>query len=159
MDWAGENGITNGVTNDRFGVGEISTRAQVVTFLWRTSGSPEPGNINSFTDVSPDAYYAEAVAWAVEQGITKGTSATEFSPDETCTRGQIVTFLWRAERSPEAGSTAAVFTDVSADAYYAKAVAWAVEQGITKGTSATEFSPNEACAREQVVTFLWRCMK
>ncbi len=159
VDWAGENGITNGVTNDRFGVGEISTRAQVVTFLWRTSGSPEPGNINSFADVSPDAYYAKAVAWAVEQGITKGTSATEFSPDETCTRGQIVTFLWRAEQSPEAGSAAVVFADVSADAYYAKAVAWAVEQGITKGTSATEFSPNEACAREQVVTFLWRCMK
>ncbi|MBR4132137.1 MAG: S-layer homology domain-containing protein, partial [Oscillospiraceae bacterium] len=111
-----------------------------------------------FTDVDPDAYYAEPVNWAVEYGITNGTSSTTFSPDSTCTRGQIVTFLWRASGCPAPESGTNPFTDVAPDAYYAQAVAWAVEQGITNGTSPTTFSPNSTCTRAQVVTFLYRAM-
>lgn len=117
---------------------------------------PEGPGTGAFSDVSSSAYYADAVRWAVENGITSGTSATTFSPDAFCTRAQTVTFLWRAMGSPEPDSATSPFTDVSADDYYYKAVLWAMEKGITAGTSATTFSPDASCTRGQVVTFLWR---
>ena len=112
----------------------------------------------SFTDVADKAYYRDAVEWAVENGITKGTTDTTFSPNMTCSRAQIVTFLWRSEKSPAAG-TANPFADVKSTAYYADAVLWAVKENITKGTTSTTFSPNADCTRAQIVTFLWRCKK
>ena len=112
----------------------------------------------TFTDVKPGSYYCDAVLWAVENGITNGTSATTFSPDATCSRAQIVTFLWRSHKSPAAG-TANPFADVAAGVYYADAVLWAVEKGVTTGTSATTFSPEDNCTRGQIVTFLYRAMK
>ena len=156
VGWAVDNGITKGTSATLFSPGDPCTRAQMVTFLWRAAGSPEPeGDRNPFTDVSPTAYYYDAVLWAVEQGITKGTSATTFSPTDTVTRGQTVTFLWRSAGSPEA-SVHSAFTDVAASAYYVTAVDWAAENGITKGTSATLFSPGDPCTRAQIVTFLYR---
>ena len=113
-------------------------------------------DIVTFTDVPANAYYADAVSWAVLNGVTKGTSETTFSPDASCTRAQAVTFLWRAAGSPAPKSSAMPFTDVDADAYYHDAVLWAVEQDITTGTSDTTFSPNATCTRAQIVTFLWR---
>ncbi len=110
----------------------------------------------AFTDVPAGAYYADAVAWAVEQGITNGTSPTTFGPTETCTRGQVATFLWRAKGCPEPTATVNPFTDVKENDYFYKAVLWAVEQGITNGTSPTTFGPNETCTSAHVVTFLWR---
>jgi uncharacterized repeat protein (TIGR02543 family) len=112
--------------------------------------------LNYFVDVFASDYYYDAVLWAVENGITNGTSATTFSPDAVCTRAQVVTFLWRAAGSPEPVSTVMPFTDVAADAYYYKAVLWAVENGITNGTGANTFSPDADCTRGQIVTFLWR---
>lgn len=114
---------------------------------------------SAFTDVPDGAYYTDAVAWAVENNITSGTSATTFSPNATCTRAQMVTFLWRAAGSPAPKSKESAFTDVAADAYFSDAVRWAVENGITSGTSATTFSPNATCTRAQTVTFLWRSQK
>ena len=113
--------------------------------------------MSSFTDVPADSYYAKAVAWAVEQGITKGSSDTTFSPNATCTRAQIVTFLWRSQKSP-ASDSVNPFTDVAADAYYASAVLWAAGNGITGGTTANTFSPANDCTRAQIVTFLFRCL-
>ena len=153
--WAVENGVTGGTTATTFSPNNACTRAQMVTFLWRAAGEPEPETtVNPFTDVSTSAYYYEAVLWAVERGITNGTSATTFSPDTTVTRGQTVTFLWRNAGSPAVSGSG--FADVAADAYYATAVAWAANEGITSGTSATAFSPNNACTRAQIVTFLYR---
>ena len=153
--WAVGKGITSGTTATTFTPNAPCTRAQAVTFLWRAAGSPEPAGMSSFADVPADSYYAKAVAWAVEQGITKGTSDTTFSPDATCTRAQIVTFLWRSQKSPAADGVNP-FTDVADDAYYANAVLWAAENGITGGTTATTFSPNNDCTRAQIVTFLYR---
>ena len=153
--WAVGKSITSGTTATTFSPNAACTRAQAVTFLWRAAGSPEPAGMSSFADVPADAYYAEAVRWAVSQGITKGTSDTAFSPNATCTRAQIVTFLWRSQKSPASGGVNP-FTDVAADAYYASAVAWAAENGITGGTTATAFSPNANCTRAQIVTFLFR---
>ena len=159
VDWAVANGITTGMDAAHFSPDGICTRAQAVTFLWRTAGRPAPeSRTMPFTDVPADSYYYDAVLWAVENGITKGTSSTTFSPDDTCTRAQIVTFLWRSEQSPAAGSSNP-FTDVSADAYYADAVLWAVKEAITTGTTRTTFSPDAECTRAQIVTFLWRCKK
>ena len=156
--WAAKNGITGGTDAVHFSPNATCTRAQAVTFLWRAAGSPAPkSEVNPFTDVKADAYYYDAVLWAVEQGITSGTSAATFSPDATCTRGQIVTFLWRSQKSP-ASDSVNPFTDVAADAYYANAVLWAAENGITGGTTATTFSPNNDCTRAQIVTFLYRCL-
>ena len=155
--WAAENGITGGTDATHFSPNATCTRAQIVTFLWRAAGSPEPTTANSFADVPADSYYAKAVAWAVEQGITTGTGDGKFSPNAPCTRVQSVTFLWRSQKSPAAG-TVNPFTDVAADAYYANAVLWAAENGITGGTSATTFSPNNDCTRAQIVTFLWRAL-
>ena len=157
--WAAKEGITGGTDATHFSPNSTCTRAQAVTFLWRAAGSPAPeSRVMIFTDVAADAYYADAVAWAVEQGITKGTSDTTFSPDAECSRAQIVTFLWRSQESPDAGSVNP-FTDVAADAYYADAVLWAAENGITGGTTATTFSPDNDCTRTQIVTFLYRCTK
>ena len=159
VDWAVENGITTGVSANRFGPNGVCTRAQAVTFLWRAAGSPAPrSRTMPFTDVPAGSYYYDAVLWAVENGITKGTSETRFSPDDTCTRAQIVAFLWRSEKSPAAG-TANPFADVKSTAYYAGAVLWAVREDITKGTTNTTFSPDADCTRAQIVTFLWRCKK
>ena len=155
--WAGENGITQGVSATQFCPGNPCTRAQLVTFLWRAAGSPEPENsTNPFTDVNPKAYYAKAVLWAVENGITNGTSKTEFSPDAKCTRAQIVTFIYRAAGESEVESAGNTFTDVNPKAYYAKAVLWAVENGITNGYANGEFRPDNTCTRGQGVTFLYR---
>ncbi len=157
VEWAVSQGITAGTSATTFSPDAGCTRGQVVTFLWRAAGSPLVTDAMDFTDVPADAYYAEAVRWAVSQGITAGTSATTFSPEAICTRGQIVTFLWRTAGSPVV-TDATGFTDVSAGAYYAKAVRWAVSQGITAGTSATTFSPESICTRSQIVTFLFRAM-
>lgn len=154
VKWAVEKGVTNGVSETLFGPDQACTRAQIVTFLWRAAGSPEPKSGSSFADVAADAYYAKAVAWAVENGITKGTSETTFHPDETCTRAQGVTFLYRALGKLAAAQ--AGFTDVSADSYYADAVNWAAENGVTKGISETLFGPDGSCTRAQIVTFLYR---
>ena len=159
VDWAVANVITTGTDAAHFSPDGICTRAQAVTFLWRAAGRPAPeSRTMPFTDVPADSYYYDAVLWAVENGITKGTSSTTFSPDNTCTRAQIVTFLWRSEQSPAAGSSNP-FTDISADAYYADAVLWAVKEAITTGTTRTTFSPDAECTRAQIVTFLWRCKK
>ena len=155
--WAYEQGITGGTSSTTFSPDDPCTRAQMATFLWRTAGSPDPvGAPHPFTDVPADAYYAKAVQWAYENGITGGTSATTYSPDESCTRGQMATFLWRNAGSQAIAQTVNQFTDVPADAYYAKAVQWAYEQKITAGTSATTFSPDDPCTRAQMVTFLYR---
>lgn len=154
VKWAVEKGVTNGVSETLFGPDQACTRAQIVTFLWRAAGSPEPKSGSSFTDVAADAYYAKAVAWAVENGITKGTSETTFHPDETCTRAQGVTFLYRALGKLAAAQ--AGFTDVAADSYYADAVNWAAENGVTNGISETLFGPDGSCTRAQIVTFLYR---
>lgn len=155
--WALEKSITAGTSATTFSPDAPCTRAQIVTFLWRAAGSPEATDSCPFTDVPVDSYYYDAVLWAVEQGITSGTSATTFSPNVTCTRAQAVTFLYRYEKSP-AVSGSNGFTDVAADAYYSNAVQWAVDKNVTAGTSATTFSPNEACTRGQIVTFLYRDM-
>ena len=156
VDWAVENGITQGTDDTHFSPDGICTRAQAVTFLWRAAGSPKPETrAMPFTDVPVGSYYYDAVLWAVENGITKGTSDTTFSPNATCSRAQIVAFLWRSQKSPAVGSLNP-FTDVSANAYYTDAVLWAVEENITKGTTATMFSPDADCSRAQIVTLLYR---
>ena len=154
VKWASENGVTGGIGENLFGAKLPCTRAQIVTFLWRAAGSPEPKGMSGFVDVSADAYYAKAVAWAVEQGIVSGTSATTFSPDAVCTRAQSVAFLYRAFGTR--ADKAAGFSDVSADAYYADAVAWAVENGVVSGIGGGLFAPDQDCARGQIVAFLYR---
>ena len=157
VDWAVSNEITNGTSASTFSPEEGCTRAQVVTFLWRAAGKPDPASSKSpFSDVKEGAYYYNAVLWAVEKGITNGTSDKTFSPDETCTRAQIVTFLWRYEEQPAPVGTNNPFADVKPSAYFGSAVLWAVEKGITNGTSATTFDPEDTCTRAQVVTFLYR---
>ena len=154
VKWAQEKGITGGIGNGLFGPNQPCTRAQIVTFLWRAAGSPEPKAMSSFADVSMDAYYAKAVAWAVENGITTGTGDGKFSPDATCTRAQSVTFLFRA--IGKLVDSKAEFSDVLTDSYYANAVAWAVENGITNGIGDGLFGPDNSCTRAQIVTFLFR---
>ncbi len=156
VEWAVSQGITAGTTATTFSPDSGCTRAQIVTFLWRAAGSPVVSDAMGFTDVPADAYYAEAVRWAVAQGITAGTSVSTFSPDSICTRGQIAAFLFRANGQPAATAAANPFSDVAADSYYYDAVLWAAENGITAGTSATTFSPNAPCTRAQIVTFLFR---
>jgi len=152
--WAAKNGITGGIGNGLFGSNQPCTRAQIVTFLWRAAGSPEPKSMSSFSDVSADSYYAKAVAWAVENGITTGTGDGKFSPDATCTRAQSVTFLFRA--IGKLVDSKAEFSDVLTDSYYANAVAWAVENGVTNGIGDGLFGPDNSCTRAQIVTFLFR---
>ena len=159
VKWAAEKGIANGVGNGLFDPNAVCTRAQIVTFLWRAAGSPVPkSSTMPFTDVPAGSYYYNAVLWAVENGITEGTTATTFDPDANCSRGQIVTFLWRAEKSPAAAGKTP-FTDVASKAYFADAITWAVNEGITEGKTATTFNPDDNCARGQIVTFIWRCMQ
>lgn len=153
--WAVAKDITNGIGNYTFAPNQPCTRAQIVTFLWRAAGSPSPKSASNFTDVPADAYYAKAVAWAVENGITGGTGDGKFSPDATCTRAQAVTFLYRASGSPAVSGNAA-FTDVAADAYYAAAVTWAEKNGITGGIGGGLFGSDRSCTRGQIVTFLYR---
>ena len=149
--------ITAGTSKTKFSPAKTCTREQVVTFLWRAKGCEEPKNTqNPFKDVPADAYYTKAVLWAVEQGITTGKSKTKFGVGSPCTREQVVTFLWRAEGEPEHEPVENPFTDVSETAYSYDAILWAVEKGITKGTSKTKFSPAKTCTRGQVVTFLYR---
>ena len=157
IDWAVEKGITNGVSSNMFAPNDPCTRAQIVTFLWRAAGSPAPKSMSSFTDVPADAFYAKAVAWAVENGITSGTGEGKFSPNATCTRAQAVTFLYRASGSP-AVSGSAEFSDVSTTAFYADAVTWAAKKGITTGIGGGLFGSDNDCTRGQIVTFLWRAM-
>ena len=157
VQWAVGKKITSGTSATTFTPDGICTRAQTVTFLWRSQGSPKAaGAENPFTDVSKDAYYYDAVLWAVEQGITNGTSAITFSPDATVTRGQTAAFLWRVAKQPQVDQTANPFADVTQDAYYYNAVLWGVAKEITNGTSSTTFSPDQGCTRAQIVTFLWR---
>ena len=155
VDWAVANGITSGTSGMEFSPDKTCTRAQAVTFLWRANSQPSAAESNPFADVAAGSYYADAVQWAVANGITSGTSATAFDPDAPVTRAQVVTFLYRNAGSPSVCGSAP-FADVPTNAYYADAVRWAVTQGITAGTSATAFSPDESCTRAQIVTFLYR---
>ncbi len=155
VKWAAEKGITGGIGNGLFAPDLNCTRAQIVTFLWRAAGSPAPKGTVSFTDVPADSYYAKAVAWAVENGITGGMGDGLFSPDAACTRAQSAAFLYRAAGSP-AVSGSAGFSDVAADAYYAQAVAWAKEHGITDGIGGGLFGSANDCTRAQIAAFLWR---
>ena len=155
--WAVDHAITAGTDKTHFSPNDTCTRTQVVTFLWRAAGNPEPktGN-NPFQDVKPSDYFYKPVLWAVENKITAGTGTTTFSPNDGCTRGQVVTFLWRSAGNPAPGSSKNPFTDVKSDAYFYTPVLWAVEHKITAGTSDTTFSPNDTCTRAQIVTFLYR---
>lgn len=156
--WAVGKGITNGTSAETFSPEDPCTRAQIVTFLWRAAGSPVVNYAMDLSDVAGDAYYAEAVRWALSEGITTGTSADQFSPDATCTREQAVTFLYRAAGSPAVSGESA-FEDVGADAYYARAVAWAAQNGVTNGISQTLFGTGSDCTRAQIVTFLYRAQQ
>lgn len=155
VQWAVKNGITNGTGKNTFSPNAVCSRYQIVMFLWRAAGQPEAKAAVSFADVKPGDIFYEAVQWAVERGITNGTSSTSFSPYAPCTRGQIVTFLYRSAGSPAISGTCD-FSDVSVGSFCRNAVIWANSEGITKGTSAGRFSPNEGCTRAQVVTFLYR---
>lgn len=154
VKWAADKGITGGVSDNLFAPDDGCTRAHIVTFLWRAAGSPEPKSMASFTDVTASAYYAKAVAWAVENGVTNGTTATTFDPDAVCTRAQAVAFLARALNGK--GGSAVAFTDVPADSYYADAVAWAVANRVTNGVSSDRFAPDNSCTRAQITAFLYR---
>jgi len=156
--WAVEKGITNGTSAETFSPEDPCTRAQIVTFLWRAAGSPVVNYAMDLSDVAGDAYYAEAVRWALSEGITTGTSDQTFSPDATCTREQAVTFLYRAAGSPAVSGESA-FEDVGADAYYARAVAWAAQNGVTNGISQALFGTGSDCTRAQIVTFLYRAQQ
>jgi len=153
--WAVAEGITTGLSKTEFGPMEGCTRSQVVTFLWRAGGEPKVTAKNPFVDVPKGMYYYEPVLWAVKNAITTGVSATEFKPDDICTRGQIVCFLWRTAGEPAAKGKNP-FVDVKKSDYYYDAVMWAVDQGITNGMSPTEFKPSDVCTRGQIVTFLYR---
>ena len=155
VQWAVGKGITNGTSAETFSPEDPCTRAQIVTFLWRAAGSPVVNYAMDLSDVAGDAYYAEAVRWALSEGITTGTSDHTFSPDAVCTREQAVTFLYRAAGSPAVSGESA-FEDVGADAYYARAVAWAAQNGVTNGISQALFGTGNDCTRAQIVTFLYR---
>ena len=157
VKWAREKGITGGIGNGLFGPNQPCTRAQIVTFLWRAAGSPVVNYAMNMSDVPEGSYYAEAVRWALSEGITTGTGDGKFSPDTTCTRAQSVTFLFRAIGRQV--DSKAEFNDVLTDSYYANAVAWAVENGVTNGIGDGLFEPNNSCTRAQIVTFLARSMK
>ena len=154
--WAVENGITAGTSKDQFSPNADCNRAQVVVFLWRASGSPEPKATTSpFSDVNETDYFYKSVLWAVEKGITVGTSKTTFAPDSPCTRGQIVTFLWRDANSPDASIKESPFTDIKNDEFLKRPILWAYENKVTAGTSKTTFSPSVVCTRAQTLTFLY----
>jgi len=159
VKWAVDNNITGGIGDGKFGPDQTCTRGQVVTFLWRASGKPGIKAISltlAYKDVSQSAYYYPALQWATEQKLCSGTGFQTFSPDKVCTRAEMVTFLWRSAGKPLAANRSHSFEDVDKDAYYYEALLWAVEQGITFGTSETTFSPDEGCTRGQMMTFLYR---
>lgn len=157
--WAVFHEITNGIDDTHFGPHIDCTRGQIVTFLWRAFGKPEPASTeNPFTDVHPGDYYYEAVLWAVGEGITKGISETQFAPEESCTRAQAVTFLYRTCDEPDVTDVWCFFVDIDPDAFYYNAVLWAVDEKITTGTDSIHFSPDENCSRAQIVTFLYRAI-
>lgn len=160
IDWAVTHHLSSGTTSTTFSPNKGCTRAAVVTFVWRALGSPKPVSKQCpFLDVSKNTYYYQPVLWAVENGIIAGTSSTTFSPKKVCTRAEIITILWRAMGSPPAsGSSAFPFRDVPTDAYYREAVAWAVENGLTSGTTPTTFSPKKTCTRASAMTFLYRAV-
>ena len=155
VEWMLKREVTQGTTDTTFSPNLNCTRAQIVTFLWRAAGSPEAKGTVSFADVSAGSYYAKAVAWAIENGITGGTGDGLFSPDAACTRAQSAAFLYRAAGSPTVSGSAG-FSDVAADAYYAQAVAWAKEHGITDGIGGGLFGSANDCTRAQIAAFLWR---
>lgn len=154
--WALETKVASGVSNTRFEPETACSRAQAVQLIWGAAGRPDPTEEMKFTDVPSSAYYANAVAWALSSGVSEGTSEMRFSPEKTCTRGQIITMLWRAKGSPASSAQTHVFKDVKAGDYYRDAVAWAIGEGVTSGTAASTFSPDEACSRAQITTFLYR---
>ena len=157
--WAVDEGITNGTGELRFSPNLGCTRGQIVTFLWRAAGCPEPESTdNPFTDVRKKDYYYKAVLWAVEQGITKGMGKGRFAPNETCTRAQAVTFLWRFDGKPDFSDYDTDFADVPENSYYEQAIIWAYWYDITNGVDSDHFAPNEECTRGQIVTFLYRYM-
>jgi len=159
VQWLIAQGITEGKTETTFEPNSGCTRAQMVTFLWRASGKPGIKAISltlAYKDVSQSAYYYPALQWATEQKLCSGTGFQTFSPDKVCTRAEMVTFLWRSAGKPLAANRSHSFEDVDKDAYYYEALLWAVEQGITFGTSETTFSPDEGCTRGQMMTFLYR---
>ncbi len=157
VEWAVDKGVTAGITPTSFAPNQNCTRGQVVTFLWRAVGSPEPTKTtHPFTDVKEKAFYYKAMLWAVEKGVTSGLSATTFGPNESCTRGQVVSFLHRVAGKVAPTTTNHPFTDVKAKAFYYTSMLWAVEKGITSGLSATTFGPNAVCTRGQIVTFLYK---
>ncbi len=153
--WALANNITNGTSNTMFSPDQACTRAQAVTLLYRINGSPAAGGANPFADISSGAYYYNAVLWASQNGIVVGTSATTFSPNQTCTRAQIVTMIWRCRRQRPAAANG--FSDVASNSYYYTPVRWAAEQGVTNGTAPGRFSPDAPCTRAQIIRFLHNC--
>jgi len=156
VQWAVQKGIASGTTETTFSPDQTCTRAQTITLLWRANGSPAPKSKNNpFTDVKETAYYADALLWAAEQGIVSGTA---FQPDAATTRSQLAEFLYKNAGSPAAAGES-IFADVPKDAPYAQAVAWVAKQGITSGTGENAFSPDGACTRGQIVTFLYRAKK
>ncbi|MBQ6159878.1 MAG: leucine-rich repeat protein [Oscillospiraceae bacterium] len=157
--WAYGRGITSGKDDTHFAPNETCTRGQVVTFLWNAMGKPAPTITDCpFVDVKPGKYYYDAMLWALETGVTSGKDDTHFAPNETCTRGQVVTFIWNAMGKPEPTITDCPFVDVKPGKYYYNAMLWALENGVTSGTDATHFSPNQTCTRGQVVTFLYNAL-
>ena len=158
VTWAvKEQQITNGTGDGQFSPDGVCTRAQALTFLWRMLACPGAAPIDDpFVDVKESDYYYEATKWAAGSSIAGGTGDGVFSPDLPCTRAQVLTFLWRTAGKQEPESVTNPFTDVPADSYYAKAVLWAVELGVAKGTTDTTFAPDSPCTRAQVVTFLYR---
>ncbi len=157
VKWALESEIASGTSDSTFSPDAYCSRAQSLTFLWRMVASPEPAAIdNPFSDVSDSSYYCKPVLWALGSKITGGTSESIFSPDLYCTRAQALTFLWRCAGQPKAENRTNPFADVNADSYYYESVLWAVENGLTGGTSDTTFSPDAYCTRAQVLTFLYR---
>ena len=161
MLWAYINNITTGTGEGQFSPKQPCTREQIVTFLWKAFGAPEPaGTELPFTDVKPGKYYENAVRWAYfhEPRITGGMDQTSFGVGRPCTRGQVVTFLWNAAGKPEPLGSENPFADVREKDYFYKPVLWAVENGITSGTSDTTFGPKETCTRAQVVTFLYKAL-
>ena len=154
VKWAVEKAITAGTTETTFSPNQTCTRAQILTFLWRAFGSPEADTENHFTDVTLDDYYYDVAIWAYEKGMVEGD---KFEGDTPCTRASTVIYLWKNAGAPER-SSASAFEDVPADADFAQAVSWAVEKGITAGTSDTTFSPDMICSRGQIVAFLDRAI-
>ncbi len=155
--WAREQGVTAGVKAELFDPDAVCSRAQVVTFLWNAAGKPDPGDVRMpFVDVPKNAYYRDAVLWAVQNGVTSGVDASHFGPDAPCTRAQVATFLWNRGGKEDPGPGYIPFTDVPDGKYYTKAVRWALMTNVTTGVSNTRFGPDQSCTRAQVVTFLWR---